>query len=137
MSRHALLQNNIITQIVDTSVEKFDVHSDLEWVELTEVDESAGVACKWIKQADTFVNPNVLTTSQKCNNIRKMVKSLLQESDWTELGNCGLSGQEITDYNTYRSALVVIATDPIDEALYDDTSNPAWPIKPVTTNVRE
>ena len=100
------------------------------WIEFTGGKENKQItelpdwayACvdKWDEADYEEKNPPAPTPEEIISRNEHSAKKLLTDSDWTQLPDVSLANKE--DWETYRSALREIATNP--------TLDPIWPVEP-------
>ena len=100
------------------------------WVEFTDSRENQSItelpvwatACVGVWEATDYAekHPPAPTPEQIIANNEAKAKELLADSDWSQLPDVNLANQ--SDWDVYRQALRVIATNP--------TVDPVWPTEP-------
>lgn len=100
------------------------------WIEFTDSRENQTItelpewanSCvsAWEAKDYAIKNPPPPTAEELISVSESRAKSLLLDSDWSQLPDVNLANQ--SEWNTYRQALRVIAISP--------TVNPVWPTKP-------
>jgi hypothetical protein len=100
------------------------------WVEFTDSRENQSItelpvwanACVSVWDATDYAekHPPAPTPEQIIANNEAKAKELLADSDWSQLPDVNLANQ--SDWDVYRQALRVIATNP--------TVDPVWPTEP-------
>ena len=100
------------------------------WIEFTDTRDNEQItqlpawadAClvKWDEADYAAHHPPAPTPEQIIAANERKAKKLLTDSDWTQLPDVPLANKE--DWETYRSALREIATNP--------TLDPVWPVEP-------
>lgn len=83
----------------------------------------ASIGYTWDSSTETFSEPSAPSLTAQ-ENSEEAVR-LLEESDWTQLPDIGLTTDNVIEWRTYRSTLRGIARSPSDGAL-------TWPTPPST-----
>jgi len=124
------LELNLASCNIPENVHALQWNNDSGWIEfkdsspneeLTELPTWAN-SCLTVWEAKDYLvkNPPPPTEEEILLANTYKAKGLLQQSDWTQMSDVNLVN--IDEWNTYRSALRVIATTP--------TLDPVWPTKP-------
>lgn len=109
--------NNVVTNVIESDSALLS-----DWI-AEPSEETAVIGHSWVSSSSSFTEPPPPSlTSQE--NEEEAIR-LLEESDWTQLSDVGLTDANINLWISYRSSLRAIAKSPTDGAL-------TWPTKPET-----
>jgi len=112
--KHALIQGTRICEFVATEANQFEVHPDLQWVEVA--DDTT--------EQDTYENGAVVKYQYPdltWSDIRETRNNLLAASDWRAMSDVPVMSNEWRDY---RQSLRDIP------ATYSSPSDVVWPVEP-------
>lgn len=109
--------SNVVTNIIEA-----DSALVSDWI--AEPDgATASIGYTWDSSAQTFSEPPAPSLTAQ-ENEEEAVR-LLNESDWTQLPDIGLTTDNVIEWRTYRNTLRGIAKSPTAGAL-------TWPTEPST-----
>jgi hypothetical protein len=111
MANYAVLQNTVVENIVSAEADT----AEASWVL---VPEGVLVQIGWLYENGSFTAPQATAEWNETE-----AKTLLEESDWTQLQDVGLTQDCVSSFATYRAALRAIAVNPTE-------GDKSWPDKP-------
>ena len=101
MATYAYIDNSIVTELCE-----FDSDPGSPWV-VAPSGSPAGVGVKYDSSTQTF-SPADNTAQEN----KDAAYALLQESDWTQLPDIGLTLTNVGEWRTYRAGLRAIVKNP-------------------------